>query len=253
MDHCSVLKWQFCVLASKGGKSWVMFNEAEGKNLYPWKLFVQGRTFLLVVHLPSAWNSQWLVSGKAKWGSPVMFRQSGGKSHSRLNADHNKKKPICFKGDYLHSSKRDIRRVTRLLDSTKPSLSFITRYRKGIFRWLEHKMWEHVSVARTPSILSAVWPMKWIVWLIWRSKTWDSPCWPSLNYLELLPTVYKPFFDLVISKFADITSQICFSEVKEHAWMPSITVHCHMPHRGRIWTPPRKERFVSESPTVSSP
>lgn len=98
MDHCSVLKWQFCILLFKEGKSWVMFNEAEGKSSCPWKLFVQGHTFLLVVHLPPAWNSQWLVSGKAKWGPLVMFRQSGGKSHSRLNADHNKKAHLFRRG-----------------------------------------------------------------------------------------------------------------------------------------------------------
>lgn len=137
-----------------------------------------------------------------------------------------KKKPICFKGDYLHSSKRDIRRVTRLLNNwivlNLHCLSFL-----GIGKgYLDGWNTKCVSVARMPSILSAVWPMKWIVWLIWRSKTWDSSCWPSLNYLELLPPVYKPFFDLVVSKFADITSQICFSEVKEHTWMPSITVRC---------------------------
>lgn len=53
MGHCSVLKWQFCIFVLKGGKSWVRFNEAEGKNFYPWKLFVQGHIFLLV-HLPPA-------------------------------------------------------------------------------------------------------------------------------------------------------------------------------------------------------
>lgn len=80
-----------------------------------------------------------------------------------------------------------------------------------------------------PSILSAEWLMKWIAWLIWRSKTRDSWCWPSLNCLELLPGLYKPFFDLVISKFADISSQICSSEVKEHVWMSSVTAVMSLP------------------------
>lgn len=58
LDHCSVLKRQFCVLVFKGGQSWVMFNEAEGKNSCPWKLCLQGLTSLFVPHLPPVWNSQ---------------------------------------------------------------------------------------------------------------------------------------------------------------------------------------------------
>ena len=74
-----------------------MFNEAEGKNFCSWKFFVQGHAFLLVIHLLPAWNSP-LVSGKAKQDPPVILRQSGGKNHSRVNADHNKKDHLFQRG-----------------------------------------------------------------------------------------------------------------------------------------------------------
>lgn len=63
LEHCSVLKRQFCILGFKGGKPSVTFNEAEGKNSCPWKLFLQGHTFL-VPHLPPVWNSQ---KPNARW------------------------------------------------------------------------------------------------------------------------------------------------------------------------------------------
>lgn len=40
------------------------------------------------------------------------------------------------------------------------------------------------------------------------------------NSLKLLPSGWKPFFDTVISKFADLVIPACPTEVKENAWMP---------------------------------
>lgn len=50
--------------------------------------------------------------------------------------------------------------------------------------------------------------------------------WPSLNDLEMLPSVYKAFFDLVVSRFSDMESHICFREEEEPVWMPRLSVHC---------------------------
>lgn len=112
MDCCSLLKWQICFLTFKeGNHGWCSMRQKERICALENHLFRVILCYLLSYSSLPGILKCW-VSGKAKW-SCVRFRRSGWKSHCMLNASYNKM-PICFRGDNLHSGKRDIRRLRRL-------------------------------------------------------------------------------------------------------------------------------------------